>query len=77
MKLPKRSNARKGAGGIVKAELDQKEYKEFKMSNGMKVLLISDPDSEVSAASLEVGVGSFLDPDAFKGTANYLQHMLM
>ena len=34
----------------------------MRLDNGMKVILISDPEADKSAASLDVGVGSALDP---------------
>jgi len=42
----------------------------------MKVMLIHDPASEKSAASVELQVGSLMDPDDHKGTAKFVQHML-
>lgn len=43
----------------------------------MKAVLISDPLADKSAASVEVQVGSLMDPEEFKGTAKFLQQMLM
>ena len=48
----------------------------MKLSNGMKVMLISDPSTTTSAASMEVGVGSLLESKEHKGTATFLQHMM-
>jgi hypothetical protein len=42
---------------IMRPESDRRNYKSFMLNNNMKVLLISDPDSEVSAASLSVWTG--------------------
>lgn len=42
----------------------------------MKVLLISDPLADKCAGSVEVQVGSLHDPEDFKGTAKFVQHML-
>ena len=42
----------------------------------MKCLLIEDPEADKSAASLDVGVGSSLDPKPLYGTAHFLEHML-
>ena len=39
-------------------------------------MLISDPETDKSAASLDVKVGSSLDPRDFYGTAHFLEHML-
>ena len=42
----------------------------------MKVLLISDPNLNKSAAAMDVGVGSFSDPIEHQGIAHFLEHML-
>jgi secreted Zn-dependent insulinase-like peptidase len=42
----------------------------------MKVMLISDPDAEMSAASLNVDIGAALDTAPYYGTAHFLEHML-
>jgi insulysin len=42
----------------------------------MQVLLISDEEADKSAASLDVGIGSSLDPKPYFGTAHFLEHML-
>ena len=42
----------------------------------MRVLIISDPDADKSAASLDVNVGAALDPKPLYGTAHFLEHML-
>jgi len=46
------------------------------LSNQIKVLLISDPNSQKSAASMNVGIGNYLDPKDFQGLAHFLEHML-
>lgn len=42
----------------------------------MRVLLVSDPETERSAASMSVGVGHMSDPDNIPGLAHFLEHML-
>lgn len=42
----------------------------------MKVLLVSDPQTERSAASMSVNVGHMSDPDNIPGLAHFLEHML-
>ena len=44
------------------------------MANSLRCVLVSDPDSETSAASMNVHVGSVLEP--VPGLAHYLEHML-
>ena len=42
----------------------------------MRCLIISDPEADISAAALDVNVGSALDPKPLYGTAHFLEHML-
>ena len=44
----------------------------MKLSNNIKVLLISDMKIEKSACSVSVGVGSLEDPDSSLGLAHFL-----
>jgi secreted Zn-dependent insulinase-like peptidase len=39
-------------------------------------MLISDPDADKSAASLDVHVGSAYEPKEIGGLAHFLEHML-
>ena len=42
---------------ITKSQQDNREYRGLQLANGLKVLLISDPSSDKSAAALSVEVG--------------------
>ena len=55
---------------------DTREYQAIHLSNGLEVLLVSDPDLKNSAASLSVPIGSMHNPDSQLGLAHYLEHML-
>ena len=59
-----------------KPTLDDRTYKVLTLSNSLRVLLISDPNSNVSAASMEVAAGSFSDPHNAEGLAHFCEHML-
>ncbi len=59
-----------------KHELDNTLYRRLVLDNGLKVLLVSDPDFNQSAASLDVAVGSLEDPRELQGQAHFLEHML-
>lgn len=61
---------------VVKSPSDAREFRYLQLSNGMKVLLVSDPDADKAAASLNVGVGSASDPPGRQGLAHFLEHML-
>ncbi len=55
---------------------DESSYRRFTLDNGIKVILLSDPKLNKSAASLAVGVGSYSDPANRQGLAHFLEHML-
>ncbi|ODN05282.1 Insulin-degrading enzyme [Orchesella cincta] len=61
---------------IVKSPLDKREYRGVVLPNDMKVFLVSDPQTDKSAASLSVAVGSMNDPVELPGLAHFLEHML-
>lgn len=61
---------------IVKHPLDKSQSKSFVLENGLKVILISDPSFNVSAASVSVEVGSLDNPIDRQGLAHFLEHML-
>ena len=55
---------------------DKSVSRHFILENGLKVLLVSDPKFNKSAASLEVQVGSLMDPEDRQGLSHFLEHML-
>jgi hypothetical protein len=59
---------------IEKQSSDDREYKYLTLSNGLRVLLISDPSTVRSAAALDVHVGSFSDPKEIPGLAHFAEH---
>ena len=61
---------------IHKPAEDNRQYLGLKLSNGLKVLLVSDPETDISAASLSVQIGSLTDPFELQGLAHFLEHML-
>src|ERR1700734_3016991 len=61
---------------IIKPLLDDREYRVLTLENGLQVLLISDPTTDKSAASIDVNVGHYMDPDDMPGLAHFLEHML-
>ena len=65
------------AGAIVaKSPNDDRVYEAFELSNGLRVLVISDPKTDRGAASLDVNVGSGSDPASRPGLAHFLEHLL-
>ncbi|UTA48764.1 insulinase family protein [Simiduia sp. 21SJ11W-1] len=66
------------AGTITKGKppLDHREYEYLTLANGLRVVVISDPKTETSAAALDVAVGYMGDPAHRAGMAHFLEHML-
>ncbi len=61
---------------VIKSPNDDAQYRGFVLSNQLKVLVISDPLTDKSAAALAVNVGSGSDPEDRAGLAHFLEHML-
>ena len=61
---------------IVKSKSDSRDYRGLELTNGLKCLLISDPQTDFSAASVEVCVGHLMDPVELPGLAHFCEHML-
>jgi len=59
-----------------KSPQDRREYRVITLPNALTALLISDPDTEKAAASLDVNIGSFAEPSEALGLAHFLEHML-
>ncbi len=55
---------------------DDRDYRVLTLDNGLTALLVSDPEADKAAASLNVDVGSAQDPEDLPGLAHYLEHML-
>lgn len=44
---------------IIKSDEDKRVYRGLELSNHMKVLLVSDPKTDKSAAAMDVNVGKY------------------
>ena len=64
------------AGQVLISPNDERQYKTLVLPNKLEVILVSDPTTEKSAASLSVGVGLLQDPMSQQGMAHYLEHLL-
>jgi len=61
---------------LDKHPLDKSESRVLTLENGIRVYLLSDPNFNVSAASMVVEVGSLENPSDREGLAHFLEHML-
>ena len=56
------------------ARSDDRQYRLLTLANGLRAIVCSDPSTDMSAAALEVSVGSFSDGDV-EGLAHFCEHM--
>lgn len=61
---------------ILNPDLKERKSLKLRLSNGLEVLLISDPMADQSAASISVEAGSWSDPLEYPGMAHFCEHML-
>lgn len=61
---------------IHKTPQDPREYRAITLSNGMTVLLVSDPQAPKALAALTLPIGSLDDFVLQPGLAHYLEHMV-
>jgi insulysin len=59
-----------------RAANDESAVRHLVLDNGLRVLLVSDPRLNKSAASVAVGAGALDDPEGRDGLAHFLEHML-
>jgi len=60
----------------TKSPNDDRDYRFVTLDNGLRALLVADPDADNAAASLTVLRGSWDEPEAYPGLAHFLEHML-
>ena len=61
---------------VVKPKIDESEYEHMILPNGLKVLLIHNKTTDISAAAMVVNAGFYQDPPNIPGLAHFLEHML-
>jgi insulysin len=61
---------------IVKSICDKLNYRYIKLKNQMECILVSDSESQTSAATLRVESGNLKDPEGVNGLAHFCEHML-
>ncbi|MDF2177127.1 insulinase family protein [Aliiglaciecola sp. CAU 1673] len=61
---------------MIRSTYDKCQYRLLTLNNGLKLLLVQDPDCTKSAASITVNAGHFQDPKHCQGLGHLLEHML-
>lgn len=60
----------------IVSPFDERSYRVLTLKNGLQTLLVSAPDADKAAASMNVRVGNAQDPEDLQGLAHFLEHML-
>lgn len=60
---------------VKKSSLDKRQFRSLTLSNQLRVVIISDPNSSRAAAAMDVHVGSTMDPISLPGLAHFCEHM--
>ena len=61
---------------FLKPQPDDRQYRAITLPNGLTVLLVSDPSTDVEAGSVHINSGHFQDPPHRPGLAHFHEHML-
>ncbi|EEA08592.1 insulinase, putative, partial [Cryptosporidium muris RN66] len=61
---------------FLKPISEDRKFRFIKLKNNIECFLISDSQSQESAAALSVGIGSSMDPKSIPGLAHFLEHIL-
>lgn len=61
---------------ILSPSLSERKVLKIRLANGLEAYLVSDPNTDKSAAMLTVMVGSWEDPKDSAGIAHFTEHML-
>ena len=61
---------------IKKPKFDNRTFNGGQLDNGIKFSIVNDSHLEKSFVTVCLKVGSFSDPDGYKGLAHFLEHML-
>ena len=60
---------------VIKPPSDPSMYRVIHLTNGLRICLISDPETDMAAAAMDVHVGYMSDPDDIPGLAHLCEHM--
>ncbi|TFK91904.1 LuxS/MPP-like metallohydrolase [Polyporus arcularius HHB13444] len=63
-------------GDLEKPSLDDRQYRMVELQNGVRAVLVHDPEADKSAACLAVAVGHMHDPIDAPGMAHFCEHMI-
>ncbi|TCD63052.1 hypothetical protein EIP91_006039 [Steccherinum ochraceum] len=63
-------------GALERPDLDLRDYRLFRLDNGLHGILVHDSTADKAAACVSIAVGALNDPDDVPGLAHFCEHML-
>ena len=60
---------------VIKGKSDWREYRSFRLQNGVTCMVVNDKESKTTAMSCAVAVGAAADPREMSGLAHFCEHM--
>lgn len=67
---------KKTSSGIITDESDKREYRYFRLKNGLEVIIVQDEETKISGICMTIDTGSMFDPEDTPGVAHLLEHLL-
>ncbi|GFO42675.1 insulin-degrading enzyme [Plakobranchus ocellatus] len=61
---------------FIKSAADSRQYRGIQLGNGLKILLVSDPETDKASAAMDVHIGHLKDPRDLPGLAHFCEQML-
>ena len=61
---------------MLQSAYDNRQFKHIELANGLRILLVQDPNCVKSACSITFNVGHFNDDKDCLGISHLLEHML-
>ncbi|SSD58379.1 related to A-factor-processing enzyme [Saccharomycodes ludwigii] len=74
--IPKQMPYKILESNFLKSDIDDRSYRYIQLPNKLRCLVIQDTTTDKSAASMDVHIGSFQDPDELPGLAHFCEHLL-
>ncbi|KAK0398124.1 hypothetical protein QR680_002437 [Steinernema hermaphroditum] len=71
------NTVKKRYADIKKLSGNPRKHRGLELTNGLRVLLVSNPSSVFCSASMQVHVGCIADPDDIPGMAHLCEHLLV
>jgi len=74
--IPSTSPVSVNGAKMILPPMETRSHETLTLSNGLRIVLCSDPSSNAAAAAMDVHVGAMSDPEKIPGMAHFNEHML-